>query len=460
MYHLQDFLIRIINNMNIDYRLSKKNNAIILVCCFLLVGYFVAFFSMPFKILLTKSHTINHILCTMILALLMIASVKQPLTRVKWNKALFYSMVLAGTGLVLVSFIHPIGSGYRGFGLMLMFVFPCFYFIWNNRMDYNTLYESLSLATTLIGVAYFILCIILAFGGNLSELAKGRINGTFYDANLFSMLGMVMISSSLYMMLRRSKDKYWFVFSTISHGVGICIVVLGASRLSMLVAAGSWATFIVFYIKSRRFQLNKKVDRTVVARIVIVLMVSIAFAYLAKPIYNLNQKQTLRFNKEAVLEDNNISEQDETSAIDRFKVNGRNLNDYTAGRYSIWINYAKKLNLTGNDFSKTKWKELTGIYQVHHAHNNFFEIAYRCGIPVACFHIIFELIAGIICLSFLFKKKYTNPAYYYAVVFMMTYAIQSMFDIATLPFERLSPFYFYIALLPVFRNVENEEEVV
>ena len=38
---------------------------------------------------------------------------------------------------------------------------------------------------------------------------------------------------------------------------------------------------------------------------------------------------------------------------------------------------------------------------------------------------------------------------------MICYAVESMFDIATLPFERHAPFYFYMALIPLFGRLND-----
>ena len=38
---------------------------------------------------------------------------------------------------------------------------------------------------------------------------------------------------------------------------------------------------------------------------------------------------------------------------------------------------------------------------------------------------------------------------------MITYAVQSLFDIATMPFERPAPFYFYMAMIPIFMFGSN-----
>lgn len=101
--------------------------------------------------------------------------------------------------------------------------------------------------------------------------------------------------------------------------------------------------------------------------------------------------------------------------------------------------------MAGNDFSKTDWTEMTGD-TVAHAHNNFLEYGYRCGIPVATMFILLELFAGLITLKYLFSRKWNRDCYLFAVIFMFMYAVMSMLDIATIPMERYAPFAFYIIL--------------
>ena len=156
------------------------------------------------------------------------------------------------------------------------------------------------------------------------------------------------------------------------------------------------------------------------------------------------------------------TEGQDVKGISRFDPTGKDLNSYTSGRINIWNNYAKFFNMTGNNADEMDWAVLTNN-TVKHAHNNFIEIAYRCGVPVAILHTLINLFAGLISLIVLFDRKYRRPCYLFSVIFVMMYTVEGLFDIATIPFERHAPFFFYLALIPLIslskekKNSDNSE---
>lgn len=455
---------------------------VITACCFALVVYFVLYFTPSTDIRFRLTY--DHLICGAILIILTLFSIEGPLKPVRWNKLVFSAFVLSGFGIILTSFLHPVGSGYRAFGMMLMVGFPCMYYVWNNRADYESLYKRLSAATAAVGMLYFCYCFYRANRGELG-IAYGRVTGTFYDSNMFSMIGMIMVCASLYMLLVNRNSKLWFLLAATAMGAGISIVKMGVSRLAILVVLGSMVAFPIYYLKTQSYFTEAaglvikliRAELLLVAVIVFVLagnlMLSLnARAVEASQLPPESESAAVETETEQQIEPEQQSEtgqqtevvaEGETETLDpmdRFDTDGMDLNTYTAGRYQIWKGYAQFLNLTGNDFSKADWNALTGD-TVKHAHNNFLEIAYRCGVPVACLHIMLELIAGIICLIWLFSPKYKEPYYLFCIVFMICYTVQSLFDIATLPFERPAPFYFYMMMIPVFTfGTEKKEESI
>ena len=442
--------------LNPVYKITAKideriRNAAVSLTCLGLTGYFVLFFTTQLHDYMRRGHTFNSLICSFVLFILLVFSTKGELKPVKWNKLVFYLFFLAGLGVVAISFLHPIGSGYRAWGLLMMFGFPCVYFVWNNRGDYDVLYTRLSAATIITGIVLYI-CTFIAASLGEPIIYENRVKGFFYDANQFSMIGMIMVSCTMYMLLVNRHSKSWFVLTALGFGIGTDIVFLGESRLSILVIAGSLFAFTIYYIKCGKEFCSEKSRSSRWIRAEILLISLIVFIFAGRAMISINERaisqNEVRLASVEYLVPSTI-ESPEGSALDRFDTEGQDINSYTAGRYNIWKNYAQFLNMTGNDYSKSDWAALTGN-TVKHAHNNFLEIGYRCGVPVAILHTLLELVAGIICVIWLFGRKYKEPAYLFAIVFMITYAVQSLFDIATMPFERPAPFFFYMAMIPIF----------
>lgn len=436
---------------------ERIRNAIISLCCIFLTGFFAAYYEADNSFGLYLDHTRNNMICGCVLIILVICSIREPLKKVKWNPVLFYLFFLGGFGIVAISFLHPIGSGYRSFGLMMMVGFPCLYYVWNNRGDYDTLYKRLAWATCLVGLLTFAYSVYLAANGKLLFI-DGRVNAFFRNQNMFSMTGMVMVCAALYLFIANRNSLPWFLFSTVSFATGWEIVLLGVSRLSILVCAGSIVALIIFGIKTHRNIIEEPGHPGIVLKTVIIIATTIAV--IAAGSYLFIADNGIDANKAAAdnsAQEDQAVEDEQLTATDRFDTSGVDMDTYTAGRISIWRGYSQTLNMWGNTFDKEKIHEVTGSYVVH-AHNNFLEYAYRCGVPVACIHILLELYAGIICIIFLFDKKYKEPYHLFAIIFMICYALESMLDIATLPFERQAPFFFYMALIAVFgKNTEAVE---
>lgn len=418
--------------------------------------------------------------CCMILFILIAASINKPLKSVKWNPLIAYVFFAAGLGIFAISFLHPIGDGYRAFSFILMFGFPCLYYVWNNRKDYDELYKRVAAGTSVAGILYFLYYCYIASNGDLLFL-NGRVRVTFYDPNMFSMIGMIAVNSALYMLLVNRRNVAWFALTAFSLGTGSSIVYLGGSRLSMLVVAGSLFSFAVFYIKVRAELGNTKSIGLFLLKCAILVVSISLFVFVGNMMLSVNNvivadraaQEELLNSTDAGVEETQAQSTAEGEAaaeapgddnddlIDRIITSTQETtaDSFLSGRITLWRNYAKFLNLTGNDFSKTDWDVMNeGAPSARHAHNNFFELAYRCGVPVACIHILLELMAGIICLIWLFGRKYKEPYYLFCVISMSCYALESMFDIATLPFERPAPFYFYLAMIPIFTFGQNNSE--
>lgn len=455
---IQNILILILTPISrVTGKLSERARGIgVQIVCLSFPFYFVYFYIQPnhkYVFELFETDNGRHVIGCFLLLLLILFSLDRAPSKVSWNRWIMYPMIISGIWMMVISFLHPIGDGYRAFAMMLIVVYPTLYFVWNNRGDYDKLFIPLSRALVITGILYFLYCFYLASKGELLVIS-GRVTGIMQNANLLSMVGMASSCGSLYLMLRMRESMTKYYVCSIALGMGIAIVLMGQSRISTMVCMGNILVTLFFYIRyCEKNSIRLILIKVCSSALIIVFMIMLSHVCM--------DMQERAFEKNAVghetSQEMEVDTSQESTVVDRFSVGDNpTLDTYTAGRLSIWKGYMQFANLLGNDFSKTNWDMVTGS-PVRHAHNNFVEMSYRFGVPMACLFILLEIIACLIALKFLFINREKRPELLLPVLFVVMFFLESMFDVGTLPFERDAPFYFYIALIPmVVKNTGKE----
>lgn len=458
-YLLQNAYIAVLNPI---YSLTKKlstriRKGVIQFLCFCMPMLFIlrhASILSPYL----KNETHYQIVGTIILLLLIIFSINAPLHMVPWRKIVLYPMVLSGILIILISCIHTVGSGYRLFGLMLIFLYPCLCFVWNNRKDYEQLFIPLSIAICLVNFIIYAYCFYLASMGNFPALYENRYAGPLNNPNFLSMIGMMAFCASLYLIYIHAELDFRFVLLTLSIGAGFSLVTLGQSRLSILVCIVNAVVVLFFYLKYSR----KGKKRTIILKLIVLCSIFILTLFTA------HFMVLMQHSFDAVAPaDTPTSEQAVASepvapngVLDRFDVDdSADANSFTSGRILIWKSYADHLTLLGNNFCATDWNTMAHDPS-HHAHNNFLEMAYRFGVPVGILYILLELFAGIIALQYLFFNRYKNPTLLFPILIMVMFVFESMLEVATLSFERIAPCYYFFALIPIIDPSLNSKKTI
>ncbi len=429
---------------------SRIRNVCIHIICLSFPLYFVTFYVwLKHTDLFPEffhTHNGKHVLGCALLLLLIVFSLDRVPGKVKWNKWIMYPMVICGIWMLVISFIHPVGNGYRAFAMMLVIAYPCLYFVWNNRGDYDNLFTPMSRAIALIGILYFVSCFALAAQGDLL-IVSGRCAGQLSNSNLFSMIGMTTTCAALYLLIRDRVFNWLFLINSIALGAGYAVVWMGQSRISAMVCLANTIIALFFYI---RYSEKTKISIIILKIIcmIAIVMNMLLLSYLCIDIQKASEAQ----KSQGIITEQKtaqVAEEQSQTVIDRLSVDeNATLDSYTAGRYHIWQGYAKFLNLTGNDFYKSDWSSLTRN-KVKHAHNNFLEMSYRFGIPLGALFVFLEVIACLKALQYFFQNRQQRIVVLFSILFTVMFFFESLLDIATLPFERDAPFYFYIALIPM-----------
>lgn len=421
---MQTIIIKVFNPIYEKWisRIDQKSRELIVGFIFVLLALYYPLCHSGCLQYLIYTETQRQLYAAILLLVAALFSIQAPLKQMHWNKWIMVPLWLGGLGILITGLMHPIGSGYFVFGVMLLAVYPCLYFVWINRGDIERLFDIISWANILAGVCYIAYSTALFRVYPWEVVVSGRVRGTLYNSNLYSMVGMTIACCALYLLYRVWGQKAKKRFLLVAFVIGLIVTVAGQSRASILVVAGSIVIVFIFAAKCGR--ISKRVVKAVIAVCCILVICGGLFAVLQGG---------------ATAEG---EEEPQISVVERFLPEGKDINSYSSGRIGIWTFYAEHLNLTGNDFDSIDRSSLG----VAHAHNNFLEYGFRCGVIVAGIFLLAELIAGVFSLQYLFSRRKSRDYMLFCIVFVLMYVIESLVDIATIPMERYAPFFFYLLL--------------
>lgn len=455
-YALQKIYIFVLNPIYaLTGKISEKARSVIIqILCFCFPLFFVLRHSSVLYSLFSLNETQYQLLGTLLIILLIVFSINAPLHTIKWRKLLLYPIIITGICIIVISFIHTVGLGYRVFGFMMLFLYPCLFFVWNNRSDYERLFVPLSIAICVIGCLLFLYSYYQSTIGEFIIFPGNRSAGWLRNPNLFSMIGMVTFCSALYLLVAYRKTISAFLFTSISLGTGFAIVILGQSRLSIAICITCVLATIYFYIRH-----SEKSALTIIIIKIIVAFNIVLFSLLVSQSMIIMQQASIQPDVSSAPQTTvPVVEPPNSTLSGRFDLdNSVDMNTFSSGRIIIWNSYVQHLNLLGNDFDSTNWLTIAHDPS-YHAHNNFIEMSYRFGVPVGILFIILEIIAGIIALGFLFINRQKDISCLFSVIFMIMFTYESMLDVATLPFERITPCYFFFALIPMVDATINKKQ--
>lgn len=454
---IQDGLISILNTAySAISHISKRNREILLWAMYIVgFAYFIVarspllrekFFVGPIQPMITR-----HILGMILIIVIAVFTMDGPLHRVDYRRPVIVLQILTGIGIIVISFLHPIGDGYRLFGLQLIFIFPCLYLVWNNRGDYENLIRPIAFSIIISGILFCFGTLLFAFKGRL-VMEMTRCAGVMSNSNVFSLVGLEMVLSGLYLLVTEKKSWFRTIFTSVSIGMGLGIVLLGQMRIAIIAIITCCAVTLYYCL----IQLNRRPTKEIVAHIIVGAILIALIADATTTMDNINQAAIEKKNQVEVEAVEETSPEDSGAGtnenvdmmIERFRSSeGDDISTYSSGRIRIWKSFSESLNLLGHDYNKEDAIALTGIPDLPYAHNIFLEIAYRCGVPVAVIAMLYYLLCGFICIGFLFRKSDDKQPYLlFPIICTITFALEALLDCAVLPFFQVEALVFYISV--------------
>ena len=457
--YLQELLIRTLNPLySITNRVDKTVRKTT-VWCLYVVGflYFIVSRSplLRGKFFVGLLHPVatRHALGMVMLLLIAVLSIDAPLHKVKWRRSVILSQLLMGIGIVAISYIHPIGDGYRLFGFQLILIFPCLYLVWNNRADYYDLIRPIPYSIIISGMLFCAGTLRFALKGRL-VMDGVRCAGIMSNANVFSLVGLEMVLCGIYLLTTERTSWWKTVMISSAIGLGIGVIVLGQMRIAIIAVLTCSIVTLYYCLRHLNRKATKKSLLHAVFGLVLVILLAEATTYLD----NINQAAIEKKNQvvteavegaaEPAGDTGSGTNENVDMLIDRFKSSDdADLSSYSSGRIRIWRNFANELNWLGHSYDKGDAVALTGVPSLPYAHNIFLEIAYRCGTPVGIISMVYYLICGIICIGFLFRKDDNKqPFLIFPIICTITFALEALLDCAVLPFFQVEALLFYISV--------------
>lgn len=417
---------------------------------------------------------------TALLCLAILFSIKEELKPVEWKKILFYCWFAVG---ILVALPIPDMAG-RGtfimFGGLISFVFPAFYFVWNNRGDYGKLYRLVAIATVISAMLFFIKCILEA-----PVVVGAAYEGITDNSNTIGIATIGGAIASLALICTEGRWKYLYMAT---FGILIAFTLLSQSRASLLAILLAGAAFVIAMVRGAD---GGRITKAIADLLILVVITGVISVSLQKImtrdepfIHNAKLERAtereLAAEKDArwkAVAEGKLSEEtarrldaiadgtydpDEDTADDdigdKFTKGDGNVERLTSGRVSTWKYYIKHLRLTGhsrkNGDPYIKERGLTAA-----AHNTYLEIGYRSGIIPGILYGCIAVYAAIWCFAYLFgKKKSFDKSIILVVLAVFAFGVMSNLERAVYPIEKVHILLYFLALTPMFEAKKRIEK--
>ena len=389
---------------------------------------------------------------TFFLGVVILFSIKGSLKKVNWNGWIVYPWIMCCILILLSGVHHNITSALMFATCVMLFVFPCLYFVWNNRGDYETLYLKTAKAT--INVLLVYIAVHLIFFPIIEGTAY---YGIAINPNSNGLLGTAGVISSLYLiMMVGNKKILWLHY--LSLGIAFALAYISASRASFIAMVMAFVCFCICIIRLKK-QENKIKEGFItilVILIIVCLSTSVLNMFLENVTPRIKEGIINHMIAEASTEDEELEDKD-SSISDKFN-RGDDLNSISSGRIVIWKAYLSELNLIGNERGDHGlYVAYTGKYLS--AHNSYIEIAYRSGIFAGLLYAYIALYAAVYSFKGLFGKKMFEYKMTIIPMAIMAFGVLSNLERALYPLEKVHILFFFLAFGPMFVNNKQKKLV-
>lgn len=483
--------------LNIVYQVTGKidkrvRNVIIWSFSFLLIVLCIYNYSVwsPRSGTIQFERDIVGCICLTVIA---VFSIDGMLKKIKWNRV-FLIIWYGLAGMIFLSgCLHSVENSYWLWSVSMLAGFPGFYLIWQNRKDYQTLFNIISSAMLIATLIYFAVCLMTI---DSDALLGGRYRLFMQNPNHLGKMAASGMVAALYLSIQRKNS---WIYGAVC-GMCIKLAVLSGSRAALVTIGAQLFVYLVFHIKA--VIKDRIYGKTAVNLCVFLGLLCVCFWGYGKgleycqavhdqekiaeqmetqqavqvPEETVNSQESQGAEEAANSQENQGAE--ETSAVmpapeestapvetdinntklleDRLTVKGKTLDQFTSGRVAIWKHLLKKINLLGNDWKK--YKRGTPEYTYQWAHNDIIEITYRSGVVAGIFEILFLAYLSIYILKILCFKQKVRIFHWFVILSILVYGGYAMMDVISFPFSMQYTFMLFSSLMPLFDREMDEKQ--
>lgn len=332
-----------------------------------------------------------------LITLLIIFSIDRPIKKIKTNK--FFEFIYYAGFIVMFAcaLSHPVEREFKSHAALCLIILPGLYLIWNNRKDYQTLFNIVAKGFVISGSIYYLYCIVMFPISEVTTLtAGGQYFATISNPNGLGIMALSNMFCAIYLFVSEyGKKRIWYL--TII-GTSFALIVLSEARASLVGGVLALCVWLVYYLRRGKY-LEKSIIKAIVTIVLIITIIGVSVP-IVKPIFSITTPEpAAAFSVDEVMESIGLS-----NIKDKFEVRMGDKNSFFSGRIELWQYYSKDLTWTGNHRQEFLQKaKRDGI--TLGPHNGTLDILNQTGIISAVFNLLLQVNVMIFVLLAVFYKR-------------------------------------------------------
>ena len=394
--------------------------------------------------------------CCFGLGLMILGSLDDAVKPVRFRRA--FTAIWFTFGLLQLRSGICNSSNYLPEAVLLLVAYPILFICWNNT-DRTRLYRLLG------RVLRISLWIFAAASWLLSPIGKDKYPGIFTNTNNAAyFLCLCAVSALLGLMYEQGRKETFTNILDLALACALNYYTNSRTGTLAILLALAFGLGIFLLRHDRRENLTCLTRLAAGALAIFVAMHGLVYIYqlrhyLPLPYFDGDEKGVYYATREELLEE---AEEEDFFGLSGFQdvsdkknnTAGKDLDAYSTGRVSIWLAYAKDLNLTGHEGVPPKY--IPGYdKEFESTHMTCLQIAYESGIPTGLIFLLLNLASGIGTVWYAWKHGRGGYASG-PVMFTVVFGVLSMLGSCGASFGYLTTFLYYLSQYPIIACLQEE----